>query len=79
MNAPHVKLSNTMTAVLRKIAERGPRNAYLLGAGMNTLRALEKRGLAKTDRTVLGAFFSPNTALVWRITPAGRAALNGKK
>ncbi len=48
--------------------------AYTIPAGLNTLEALERRGLVSARRGV-GSISMPHTAIIWRITDAGRAAL----
>jgi DNA-binding PadR family transcriptional regulator len=53
----------------------GERSAYP-GLHMGTLQALERKGLV-TSRHGLGSMFMPRNSINWRITDAGRKALNG--
>lgn len=53
-----------------------PISSYSSGQRMATLDALERRGLVAATRGH-GSFFSPQTSILWRITPAGRQALKG--
>lgn len=41
------------------------RSSYELGISLNTLQALEKRGLIRSKHN-LGSMFSPRTAILWR-------------
>jgi len=51
-----------------------PISSYSSGQRMVTLEALERKGLVAATRGI-GSMFSPQTAITWRITTAGRQAL----
>jgi hypothetical protein len=67
-----VKLNNLQICVLRKLRDDGPRSAYGLGAGLNTLNALSLKKLVKADRSKAGCFSTPRTSIKWEITEDGR-------
>lgn len=69
-----MKISPRQREALAKLADATQATAYDLRIGMNTLEALEGRGLL-TARRGLGSMAFPHTSIQWRITPAGRAAL----
>ena len=49
-------------------------SSYGAGLNMGTLASLERRGLVRAARGV-GSIFSPQTAIKWKITDAGKAAI----
>lgn len=67
-----MKLSQKQRECLAELA-KGERSAYP-GLNLGTLNSLALRGLVK-DRTGRGSIFSPATGIKWRLTEAGRAAL----
>jgi hypothetical protein len=56
------------------VLQAGETGAYGGGLHMGVLNSLALKGLVATARGV-GSFYSPRTAIKWRITDAGRAAL----
>ena len=70
-------LSERQLNALTALAKRGPGSSYGLRLNIGTLKSLVARGLA-AKKSEVGAFFSPRTAIEWRITDAGRAALTKK-
>jgi len=72
-----MKLTEAQRKHLRALAACGRRSAYP-GLRLNTLKALYDRKLVAADYGTLGVFFSPQTAIKFWITPAGRAALAEK-
>lgn len=68
------KLTKAMASALRKIEPHRLISSYSAGVRMDTLEALERRGLVEAQRG-LGSIAFPHTSTGWRLTPAGRLAL----
>lgn len=69
-----MKLTEAQRRALNRFADGHCRSSFAAQSGLNTLESLYRRGLL-SKRSGLGAFFSPQTAIDWAITDAGRAAL----
>ena len=67
-----MRLNNLQLGVLRFLRDAGPRSAYGLGAGINTLNALALKKLVTADRSRAGCFSTPRTSIKWEITDDGR-------
>ena len=67
-----MKLNNLQLGILRFLRDHGPRSAYGLGAGLNTLNALALKKLVKADRSRSGSFSMPRTSIKWEITDDGK-------
>ncbi len=62
-----MKLTPAQALALSKITSKW-RSAYEIGAGLNTLNALAKKGgLVERRTTSLGSLFSPRTANKYRL------------
>ncbi len=68
-----MKLSEAQRKALSHLSSVQGSSAYRMKVGLNTLNALSLRGLVKMDREIGNMAFPHNA--IWRITPAGRAAL----
>lgn len=51
-------------------------SAYRLRASLNTMEALCRRELVFADRSRPGHILCPAVAILWTLTPAGRALLS---
>lgn len=72
-----MKLSEAQRRALTHLASCQGSSAYKMKVGLNTLDALARRGFAQMDHGIGDVAFPHNAR--WRITSAGRAALeNGK-
>ena len=68
-------LSGKMEWTVRKIST-GRRSSWP-GLSLATLEALERRGLVEASgRGAVGASWSPQTTIKWRLTPTGLAVRN---
>ena len=69
-----LRLSKPQLGALKVLSAHGKGSSYELRWSLVVLNALVRKGLA-TSHAGLGAMFSPRTAIIYRITDAGRAAL----
>ena len=69
-----MKITERQRNALASLSLYVEQNAYGLRVGLNTLSALERRGLVKS-RHELGSIAFPHNNIIWRITDAGREAL----
>lgn len=72
------KLTVKQREALIALASGEWRNAYSLRQSLGTLNALNRRKMVER-KTGLGAHFFPRTAIEWRITAAGIAALESAR
>lgn len=68
------KMTNRQAEALIKLRDHGPRSAYP-GLHLGSLNSLLQKGLV-TAKYGPGSIAMPHNAIIWRITPAGRAALS---
>lgn len=71
------RLSKIQIDALQFLRDNGPRSSYP-GFSLGTMNSLVARSLASRSNGV-GSFFSPQTAIRFTITAAGRAALTRAK
>lgn len=68
------RLTEAQRAHLQAIAAEEGRSSYPR-LNLRVIYSLEIRGLVRGDHTMPGCFSSPQTAVQWFTTPAGRRAL----
>jgi hypothetical protein len=73
-----MKLTEAQRRALQALSHGRALSSYRIGAGMNTLWALYRRGLLSMHSRP-GSMAFPQTAIDWTITPAGRAALEASR
>ena len=69
-----MRLTPFQREALQQLAKCEADDAYGLRQSLATLKALERKKLAKATYG-LGANFSPRTCIQWRITNAGKEAI----
>lgn len=72
-----MKLSEAQRRALNHLSSVQGSSSYRMKVGLGTLNALSLRGLVKVDRELCNMAFPHNAC--WRITDAGRAALEDEK
>lgn len=69
-----MRLTKAQEKALHSVGMEDGATAYTARVKLNTLYALEERGLVRGTRG-LGSMAFPQSSIIWRLTPAGRAAL----
>lgn len=72
-----MKLSEAQRRALDYLSSCQGSSAHQMKVGLNTLNSLSLRGLVRMDHEVGNMAFLRNAC--WRITDAGRAALEGSE